>query len=482
MTNKEFDDIVKKKLTDFDNKSKPDWNSFSKKLETKNLQDQEFDSLFADKLGKISKPVKSSHWELLRKRLIKEEFLRRKVYTLKSIESFSLLLLLVVCVNSNIINFDFSRYADPELYAELFNRNEVLPKRINNQLVYNESRTIKGKEIEEELINNEEEQEIVNFIIEEVPLIKEPITKFLNIALVNQLENRIQNLNSTLSDEILLHTEGERKEIQNLNFIKTKDESSNLTSIYKPYLDTRMVYNPHFYHKGKTYYDLSFYGNSGMIKVNSPYDPYYNVEANTRYGSLAKIGVLVGAGTEKFKVKTGLEYQSISYKPQQVEEVFGSLANGVKKFSLDGIRYDIISLPLRVSYNLLSSEKASLNVLAGVNTNAIAKSKYKINEGELTREESLIYSSNIRTGQRSVNEEPILFQKEFNDGIFQKGGLDNIYFDANVELEYDRKISENKSFQIALGTNRFLGAKGIGPNNDALHSAYARLGISYKLN
>ncbi|HMP30251.1 MAG TPA: hypothetical protein PKD85_11665, partial [Saprospiraceae bacterium] len=133
-------------------------------------------------------------------------------------------------------------------------------------------------------------------------------------------------------------------------------------------------------------------------------------------------------------------------------------------------------------YNLLASEKANLNLIAGVNTNAIAVSKYKIQEEELSREESLIYSGSQRTGQRSVKEEPILFQKDFTNGAFQKGGLENIFFDANLEMEYERKISDDKFFQIALGTNRFLGAKGIGPNQDALHGAYARLGISYKLN
>ncbi len=481
MTDKEFDDIIKNKLSAFENNSKPDWNSFSKKLEESEKSEKEFDALIAAKLKNFTKPVKSSHWELLRKRLIKEEFVRRKVYSLKSIESFSLLLLLLITLNNQYVKFDFAKYTDPTLYAELFNRNEVLPKRINNQLVFNEKINVSSSEIEV-VVDDEVIKEENNDVVIDQNLFTVPFQSLKSVPIVNVFSTKIREINNTIGDEILLATDGERTSVEPFDGLEQIVLKDQMKSLYKPYVDTRFIYNPHMYNKGFTFYDLSIYGNSGMVQVNSPYDPIYDVESNKRYGKVSKIGVLFGAGTERFKLKTGLEYQSISYKPQQVEEIFGSMSNGLKKYSLDGIKFDIISVPMRVSVNMLKSEKASLNLLAGVNTNAIFNADHRIQETELSREETISLNSAFPTGQRSVKQEPKLFQKTFSKGVFSEGGLDNIYFDANVEVEYERKINDTKSFQIALGTSRFLGSKGVGPNNDALHGVYARLGLSYKLN
>ena len=481
MTNKEFDDIIKKKLSGFENTSKPDWNSFSKKLEKQKSDDESFDRSFANKLNGIRRDVKPSHWEDLRQRLIREEYVRSRLYSLKSLESFSLLLLLLVLMNNQIIKFDFSKYADPALYAELFNRNEVLPERVNDQLTYNPKSVISKSAI---IVNGDENSTSIEFDqVIDIRSNQEPaLIQMKGITLIKELESKIQNLMVKQTNEILLHSDDVRNSVKTLDQLETKNASEVLPILGKPNIDTRMIYNPHMYTKGKTYYDVSLYANNGLLQVRSPYDPVYMTEASTRYGTMARIGALIGAGTERFKIKTGLEYSFHLYKPLKVEEIFGSFTGGLNKYSLEYVRLDAIALPVRLSYTLLASEKSRLNLIAGVNTNVLANANYKINKEELSREESLVYNNSNRVGQRSSRQEPLLFQKEFPKGFLNDGKFNNIFFDTNLEIEFERKITENKSVQFALGSLMSVNNNGIGPNNDALNGAYARIGLNYKLN
>ena len=481
MTNKEFDDIIKKKLSGIENTSKPDWNIFNKKLEHQKLADEHFDQQLANKLKDIKKPVKPSHWELLRKRLVREEYVRSRLYTLKSVESFSLLLLLLILMNNQYVKFDFSKYADPALYAELFNRNEVLPERINNQLTYNSSKYKPKK-------NNQAAKDIqtpIDFEVSTYMNRSAVLTVPVLISKISPLENegnKKGNLLSELTEEILLHTQGNRTPTEPITSLEEIQVSAINPIHSRPYVDTRLIYNPHLYSKGKTYYDVSIYANNGLLQVKSPYDHFYQTEANTRYGTMSRLGILIGAGTEKFKIKTGLEYSFQNYKPLKVEEIFGSLAGGVKKYSLDAIRFDAITLPVRLSFTLYKGEKSKINFITGLNTNLLANSSYKIIEQELSREESLVYTDLSRIGQRSVKQEPILHQKHYPKGLLNGGGLSTIFFDTTTEIEYERKITENKSVQFALGAMISANNRGIGPNDDALNGLYARIGLNYKLN
>jgi hypothetical protein len=482
MTNKEFDDILKKKLSGIENKSKPDWENFFKKLEHQNSADESFDRTFEEKFKSLKKEIKTSHWESLRQRLIKEEYIRSRLYTLKSLESFSLLLLLIVLMNNQVIKFDFSQFADSSLYADLFNRNEVLPQRINNQLTYNIKKYNAQNIANEDLqLENQFKNDI--FTSESPRTFLEPATiNVKNVTLRKEIEKRIQNLMISQTNEILMYSDGERNTVETFDDL----EGSNLIDVKplsdKPYVDTRMVYNPHIYSKGKTYYDVSLYANNGLLQVKSPYDPLYMTDANTRYGTMSRIGVLVGAGSERFKIKTGLEYSFQLYKPLKVEEIFGSFTGGMNKYSLQSVRLDAVALPVRLSYTLLTAEKSKLNIIAGVNTNILANAYYNITTDELSREESLIYNNANRVSQRSSKQEPILFQKNYPKGFLKDGKFNNIFFDANLEVEFERKVTENKSIQVAIGSLLSVNNNGIGPNNDALNSAYVRIGLNYKLN
>lgn len=79
--------------------------------------------------------------------------------------------------------------------------------------------------------------------------------------------------------------------------------------------------------------------------------------------------------------------------------------------------------------------------------------------------------------------EPQLHQKDFTDGILQGGNyLDNFYLTANGEFGLESKINDKQSVVAGVGYNRFIHTNGIGPNKDRLDFAFARIGLKYQLN
>jgi hypothetical protein len=483
MTNKEFDNIVKDKMQNLGKHQSPDWSSFSKKLTPSSPENDNFDKSVAEKLQNYKRTLKSDHWERLKQRLVKEEFVRKTLYSVKSLEVFAFILLLGYLLNSFVITFDFGKDADPSLYAHLFAKDQ--PK-LERQ-AFEESK----QKRQAEKANDLQAFDNTGAPTAEKRLVYDALPYISSRFSVNQQNNKsfeVENIASlSLSPVVKI------EKLQPIELIEKIEEATELDKIalasnMSSISEMRKVYDPNRYNGHVTKYEVRPYVRAGMLTSNSGYDYVYNKDAHTARSANFGLGIRVGAGTEKIKITTGIEYERAAYNPQKINEIYGSIQAGYKKYSLDKITNHNVSIPIGVKANLAESKSGRTKFFAagGVNTNVILKADYKFIEEELDRTASAIQSNtNVNFASatsRSSIEGPKLYQKNYPEGIASGFNADNFFLTANFELGFEHKIKQNKYFFMSSSYNRYLGSQGVGPNEDRHNQFSFNLGFNYKIN
>ena len=110
MDNKEFDDIIKKKLESLNtNGSEDAWDLFKEKWNNESFsdshsedlanQDKELDEKIIKDLRDLRIPFNSKHWIILKKQLELEALFKKKLFVAKSVELIILAFLMVGVLN-----------------------------------------------------------------------------------------------------------------------------------------------------------------------------------------------------------------------------------------------------------------------------------------------------------------------------------------------------------------------------------------------
>ena len=108
MENKEFDDIIKKKLESLNANTSDDWDMFKQKWdqETDNhenekdlTEDAELDAKIKEDMQGLRMPFNSKHWILLKEQLELEALFKRRLFFAKSFEILILAFLAVGILN-----------------------------------------------------------------------------------------------------------------------------------------------------------------------------------------------------------------------------------------------------------------------------------------------------------------------------------------------------------------------------------------------
>lgn len=449
MINKEFEKIIKDKLThaDDDAKASPDWDVFSQILKNaegfEKIEDRnDYDRKLKLKIESHQTSYKTNHWLLLKNRLLKEEFLRKKIFTTKASEVILLLLLLFTFQQYTHSDFNIE-YKDE--VVEVNNYQKTLPAG-QDLVAYAHSTLAYPAQSQKE-----------NIVLFDVPeIIESP------------------DSDSTIVEPIL----EDKRPTENVSVLGTK---SPLLSL-KPYkrdfdltLDAPKIktLDP----EAEKY--LTPVISAGLGITKSGYDKIYNLKSYSAYSDQYSLGLLYSVKKNKTEFQTGLRYSKRTHNPAAIIETYGSLSTNYYQISLNQISYDIVEIPLSMKYFIKSGDKTSYYAKVGVNSNFSLVNKYDI------REKPLGYASpaariNSFSGKAS---KPILEKKEFNKGILQGGkATDNFFFTLSTELGVERKVSNKNAISFGLEYNKYYMLEGIGPNKEKLSSLGVNIGVKHLIN
>ncbi|MEZ4918824.1 MAG: hypothetical protein R2792_06915 [Saprospiraceae bacterium] len=190
----------------------------------------------------------------------------------------------------------------------------------------------------------------------------------------------------------------------------------------------------------------------------------------TRTQSGYGAGVVIGYKNKKWGLEAGAGYSFKSYEPKREIEIYdGSVTSGYYGLALTGVEAEMLSIPARVTRQILSKHKTSVSAIAGVTTHLVTQKTY--------RHKRVFFPGSSPSAQPgSPDQQPQL--KNVANGIFEGGSLkENAYATADLGLRLEQQIGDRFSAFIEPSYRQNIGGKGIGPQNLGISTLAITAGI-----
>ncbi|MEJ6696352.1 MAG: hypothetical protein QNK55_03165 [Saprospiraceae bacterium] len=485
----DFDSSIKQKLTGITTASLgSDWSIFEQMLNEDQFTDDMLDDKVSEEMNKMRPPYRHDHWEMLHKSL---EFKRQRnnnIIGFKVIE-LSLLFMLLLSAN-NLYKYLPSTFEveKPMIYASLDDN-------IQNSTRKPVSETLKTKAItQKKSIVSSSVSRATNKEIITTPTTVKNTNLITTITSASENNNSEVTLTTPLSSYILVSpitdvtsdVEASQKAyilskasgLINVAAISMR-EMSNLSSD-QPYIhksiDIAARYTTHIlYPSTNTEKSIFVYVGLDNNLVNSPFDDVYDTEGYRTFGIGYSAGVEYNVKKGKKEFSLGLGYSNRAYEPRIIEELTGNPALTLYETSLDNIEFNIMSLSVGLKYIMAESDNWTLDFGFGTSANVVVNSNYSI-ETLISRDGQPVSTSYGRQPFSDLNEKPL------HDGIFENGSLkENIYMTTDVSFGLHRQLSERTTFTLRPEYSVHSFSNGIGPNNDLINNLSLNLGVRYIL-
>ncbi|MFT4533806.1 MAG: hypothetical protein ACJA1A_000381 [Saprospiraceae bacterium] len=513
MENKEFDNIIKKKLESLNSGGTDDgWELFREKweqssvstnsdiLDSKEKESVKVDELFDAKMKQnmrgLRMPFNSAHWVKLKALLEAEALFKKRLFVAKTVEI--LMLALIVVGVLNVMPIQNEIYQIP-----VFDVPMVAAIQVDKATAEKHQAESIQKSKKQSIVSDRVIKKLTNL---DVASLFNTKPKKISIKSNQNHTSKSQNrrLETTLSPNLkLLFPFLKDSEYNKAIFIDhqvsqlpqsldnsitgvIKKDFSPLILPNRPIGIPDMILGASKDRSDENSY-LSLAIGPKINLVNSPFDPVYEIDPyntlNTNFNITAKVHKEVGP----LELYAGLGYSKTSYEPLIIEETYKNQNQQYKQTSLENIGFNTLNVPLGVKYNVLDKDNYQLYASAGVDVNFIAQTEYIVYDIPATAAElgksSPAIKSFINSGKPEVNRRTLLSQKEFKRGILDGGQLrDNLYATASIGVGLIRNVSENASLFIEPKYSHFMTSQGLGPNLDKVHSVSVDVGIRYQLN
>ena len=485
----DFDSSIKQKLTGITTASLgSDWSIFEQMLNEDQFTDDMLDDKVSEEMNKMRAPYRHDHWEMLHKSL---EFKRQRnnnIIGFKVIE-LSLLFMLLLSAN-NLYKYLPSTFEveKPMIYASLDDN-------IQNNTREPVSQTLKTKAItQKKSIVSSSVSRATNKEIITTPTTVKNTNLITTITSASESNNSEVTLTIPLSSYVLVSPITDVTsdvEASQKAYILSKSSSlinfagismrqmSNLSSD-QPYIhksiDIATRYTTHIlYPSTNTEKSIFVYVGLDNNLVNSPFDDVYDTEGYRTFGIGYSAGVEYNVKKGKKEFSLGLGYSNRAYEPRIIEELTGNPALTLYETSLDNIEFNIMSLSVGLKYIVAESDNWALDFGFGTSANVVVNSNYSI-ETLISRDGQPVSTSYGRQPFSDLNEKPL------HDGIFENGSLkENIYMTTDVSFGLHRQLSERTTFTLRPEYSIHSFSNGIGPNNDLINNLSLNLGVRYIL-
>lgn len=193
--------------------------------------------------------------------------------------------------------------------------------------------------------------------------------------------------------------------------------------------------------------------------ITTPYDEKFHQKEFSQIAMGYSGGLTLGIKYHKWELETGAIYSAKYYGSRNIFEVSGSFEDGgYVQQGLLGVQLDIVRVPLHLRYYFMDQNKWNVYAHSGASFNMTVETLY-----EYTSQQ--IGNTNELAGRRI---DPHAAKNY--DGILEGGNfIDNTFVTANLGLGVERFF--NSRMSIFLGsTYHHQVTKGLGPQNDKINS------------
>jgi len=478
MENREFDDLIKKKLQSLDSPSADDgWDVFREKWEQSNEatpspededssvenqeDNQEFDEIVKKNMLGLRMPFNSAHWIKLKAQLEAESLFRKRLYVAKTVEILMLSLIVIGVLNVWPIQEVIYQLPilDNPMVAQVPVNKETAAKYHQQTAEYKSNITASNSRWNQDQKKPLSSTKTQVKTLSSPPVISPSIEDYLDAIRLNK------NDYSTNRNDALDQMHDSSTMMPSAAILEREIEQLELP-IRPMGLPTPMLASPIFFGE-QSYVSVAIGPRTAL--VNSPFDPVYNVDPtstfNTNWGVNAKIHKEIG----DVALSTGVGYQTTSYQPFLVNERYNTNEQQFGEIGLENIRFQTVNVPIGVKYNIVDQPKYQIYATAGVDVNFVASATYDIRD-EVVGRSGPNPASFGAPSSTSVNERSKLSEKDFNRGLLNGGAFrDNLFATANIGLGAVKSVGESTSIFVEPKYSHFLNSNGIGPNNDRVH-------------
>jgi hypothetical protein len=157
-----------------------------------------------------------------------------------------------------------------------------------------------------------------------------------------------------------------------------------------------------------------------------------------------------GVEFEKASINTGIEFQRISYNPA-VSYISGQLSENITTTNIEELKYDVVSIPLNISWNLFTIKNWDLQVNTGLISNVISN-VYISADQTIQNGDRITYVEKDNINYSNI---PV----PFNNGILDEPAneysatFSPYYFQTRTGVQLKRSLNSNTSILANFNYN-----------------------------
>jgi len=476
MENREFDQILKDKLSEYSPSNQlPDWNRMKSKLDA-TIEDTAFDQILKDKLVNAEFNLKDASWDSFDH--------KRKMRRQKRIQILSARL--IECVILLLLIWTVNRIVVPEImeHQHRNNSNQILAdKEINStnqelkqtdQAVsqfYSRSMLLSNKNISKSTLGFQNKNKV------SANKFKRLNSNYASKAMSTEVLKSDVKLSNTLSEQpaiiILPNDQSTPINAQELDAkngeteANTSSDQSLKLNLVPLELSPRLLnfVEPNLIaHKrplSRTWINVH---TSGVINhIKTPQDDLINIPARQQNRIGYELGLSMMADYDRWQLETGISYVKLLSHPN-IEETYKNSSFDLIKRTFSKAEFHLIDIPLLIHLNWLEQTKFDISSSFGMSLSFAVKNEFTIVDNKLPR-----------SGGSSLGNIPkpsLIAEKNFN-----KGSYANIILGSRISYS----ASYNTKIFADIQCKRMLNSFGFGPNYDRYLQGVITLGAAFRI-
>ncbi len=482
MDNKEFDDIIKRKLEslridDMD----CDWNDFDEyrhQSRKDNIEHNSFDKAFDHEIrntfSNVRSKYNSDHWILLKKELEAQSRFRKNLYFAKAVELLVLGLFVVTILSLWPVQQKVYYIPNQEYVTDIDHpqSGEMVSLKASSKKI--------SPFIAKHISSKSKILRLDHLIEDAVRKVKSTIWTGTSSGGQKEFSGTAALLDDIYSSKIAALD----------NFSHPKETLKPLdpvaVSLSRPqrnlFLQSPVVLSSTSPVKSKKSTSVEVLAGPKITMVNTPGDPIFGVGRYTNFNTNNNLMVNVEKKYNNWALVAGVGYSTTQYKPKQIVEVFDAGRGLLNQVDFSGIKYSSIKIPLHLRYDVIGTGKLELFASTGVTLNVILDAEYELVQKPFNRGTNAGSTVNFSSsGVPDLNPNSKFRQKSFNLGVLHDGKISNNYFvtgSLGIGLRYD--AFKRFSFSLESAFHQAL-TKGIGPNKDHINELSLDFGVKYQL-
>lgn len=221
----------------------------------------------------------------------------------------------------------------------------------------------------------------------------------------------------------------------------------------------------------KLYMNVAMFGGQDFNRVMTPPDYQRRTQGWNRYTLGYGGGITTGFEYGRWEMGAGFVYSAKEYRPLPVVFIKGSLQNGYTAEALKTVQLNMLNFPLYAKYHFLKKDKWRSYITMGGSLQVAFEANYFVSPPTFLPPP---------IGQTDPGESK--FKR--TEGWFEGGSFkENSYVTANLGLGLERYFSERWGLFFQPTYHQSIGyfSNGLGPNRDRIHTMSLWTGVRVRL-